>query len=55
MAMLLTLSKRIMLSDHLMRSGAKYDRREFMGDDLLGRTIGIIATLVIGVESALGS
>src|SRR5580698_5200089 len=39
MAMMLTLSKRIVMSDHAMRSGAKYDRREFMGDDVHGRTI----------------
>ncbi len=52
MAMLLTLSKRIMLSDHLMRSGATYDRREFMGDDLLGRTIGIIGLGHVGSRVA---
>ncbi|MGE0415171.1 MAG: hydroxyacid dehydrogenase [Acetobacteraceae bacterium] len=52
MAMLLTLSKRIMLSDHLMRSGAQYNRREFMGDDLLGRTIGIIGLGHVGSRVA---
>lgn len=52
MAMLLTLSKRIMLSDHMMRAGATYDRREFMGDDLLGRTIGIIGLGHVGSRVA---
>ena len=31
MAMMLTLSKRIIMSDHAMRSGAAYDRRGFHG------------------------
>src|SRR6185437_15783823 len=31
MAMMLSLSKRIMLTDHAMRSGQSYDRRDFMG------------------------
>ena len=42
MAMMLALSKRIMLTDHSMRRGEQRPRREFMGDDVLGRTIGII-------------
>lgn len=52
MAMLLTLSKRIMLSDHMMRSGKPYERREFMGDDLLERTIGIIGLGNVGSRVA---
>jgi len=48
MAMMLALSKRIMLTDHAMRSGASYDRRDFMGDDVLGRTIGIIGLGNVG-------
>jgi D-3-phosphoglycerate dehydrogenase len=48
MAMMLTLSKRIVMSDHAMRSGAKYDRRDFMGDDVQGRTIGIIGIGHVG-------
>ena len=48
MAMLLSLSKRIMLTDHAMRSGGTYNRRDFMGDDVLGRTIGIIGLGNVG-------
>jgi D-3-phosphoglycerate dehydrogenase len=48
MAMMLTLSKRIVMSDHAMRSGASYNRREFMGDDVQGRTIGIIGLGHVG-------
>ena len=48
MAMMLTLSKRIVMSDHAMRSGATYDRRAFMGDDVQGRTIGIIGLGHVG-------
>jgi len=48
MAMLLSLSKRIMLTDHAMRSGDAYNRRDFMGDDVLGRTIGIIGLGNVG-------
>ncbi|MBN8898738.1 MAG: 3-phosphoglycerate dehydrogenase, partial [Rhodospirillales bacterium] len=39
MAMMLTLSKRIAASHNAMRSGQAYQRHDFMGDDLLGRTI----------------
>jgi D-3-phosphoglycerate dehydrogenase len=52
MAMMLTLSKRIVMSDHAMRSGAAYDRREFMGDDVQGRTIGIIGIGHVGSRVA---
>ena len=48
MAMMLSLSKRIMLTDHAMRSGGTYNRRDFMGDDVLGRTIGIIGLGHVG-------
>jgi D-3-phosphoglycerate dehydrogenase len=48
MAMMLTLSKRLVMSDHAMRSGAHYDRRDFMGDDVQGRTIGIIGLGHVG-------
>jgi D-3-phosphoglycerate dehydrogenase len=48
MAMMLSLSKRLVMSDHAMRSGAAYDRRDFMGDDLLGRTIGIVGIGHVG-------
>ena len=52
MAMMLALSKRIMLSDHAMRSRSKFDRRDFMGDDVQGRTIGIIGIGHVGSRVA---
>jgi D-3-phosphoglycerate dehydrogenase len=52
MAMMLTLSKRIVMSDHAMRSGATYKRQEFMGDDVQGRTIGIIGLGHVGSRVA---
>jgi D-3-phosphoglycerate dehydrogenase len=52
MAMMLTLSKRLVMSDHAMRSGATYDRRDFMGDDVQGRTIGIIGLGHVGSRVA---
>jgi D-3-phosphoglycerate dehydrogenase / 2-oxoglutarate reductase len=52
MAMMLTLSKRLVMSDHAMRSGASYDRRAFMGDDVQGRTIGIIGLGHVGSRVA---
>ncbi|HUB46818.1 MAG TPA: hydroxyacid dehydrogenase [Acetobacteraceae bacterium] len=52
MAMMLSLSKRLMLADHAMRSGGEYDRREFMGDDVVERTIGIIGLGNVGSRVA---
>ena len=52
MAMMLSLSKRIMLTDHQMRRGGDYNRRDFMGDDVLGRTIGIIGLGNVGSRVA---
>ncbi len=48
MAMMLTLSKRIVMADRAMRSGASYKRPDFMGDDIQGRTIGIIGIGHVG-------
>jgi D-3-phosphoglycerate dehydrogenase len=48
MAMMLSLSKRLVMTDHAMRSKAPYDRRDFMGDDVQGRTIGIIGLGHVG-------
>src|ERR1700712_182665 len=48
MAMMLALSKRLVVSDHAMRSGATYRRQDFMGDDVQGRTIGIIGLGHVG-------
>src|ERR1700733_13763819 len=42
MAMMLTLSKRIIMVDRAMRSGVAYKRQDFMGDDIQGRTIGVV-------------
>jgi len=52
MAMMLALSKRIVMSDHAMRSGAPYQRLNFMGDDVQGRTIGIIGLGHVGSRVA---
>ena len=52
MAMMLALSKRIVMSDHAMRAGIPYERRDFMGDDIQGRTIGIIGLGHVGSRVA---
>jgi D-3-phosphoglycerate dehydrogenase len=52
MAMMLALSKRIVVSDHAMRSGVAYKRGDFMGDDVQGRTIGIIGIGHVGSRVA---
>ena len=52
MAMLLSLSKRLMLADHAMRGSGEYDRREFMGDDVVQRTIGIVGLGNVGSRVA---
>jgi D-3-phosphoglycerate dehydrogenase len=48
MAMMLTLSKRIIMVDRAMRSGVAYKRQDFMGDDVQGRTIGIVGIGHVG-------
>src|SRR3984885_15168447 len=48
MAMMLTLSKHIVIADRAMRSGAAYQRQDFMGDDVQGRTIGIVGIGHVG-------
>ena len=52
MAMMLALSKRIVIADHAMRGGAAYQRRDFMGDDVQGRTIGIVGIGHVGSRVA---
>jgi D-3-phosphoglycerate dehydrogenase len=52
MAMMLALSKRIVVSDHVMRSGLPYKRQDFMGDDVQGRTIGIVGLGHVGSRVA---
>jgi D-3-phosphoglycerate dehydrogenase / 2-oxoglutarate reductase len=48
MAMMLTLSKRIIMVDRAMRSGVAYRRQDFMGDDIQGRTIGVVGIGHVG-------
>lgn len=48
MAMMLTLSKRIVQTHNAMRSGAAYKRQDYMGDDVQGRTIGIVGIGNVG-------
>jgi D-3-phosphoglycerate dehydrogenase len=52
LGMMLTLSKRIVAADHVMRAGTPYQRHDFMGDDILGRTIGIIGIGHVGTRVA---
>ncbi len=48
LAMMLALSKKIMLSDHQMRAGGTYNRRDYMGDDVQGRSIGLVGLGNVG-------
>ncbi|MBV9249242.1 MAG: 3-phosphoglycerate dehydrogenase, partial [Acetobacteraceae bacterium] len=52
LAMVLSLSKRIVLTDHSMRRGEQRPRREFMGDDVMERTIGIVGLGHVGSRVA---
>jgi D-3-phosphoglycerate dehydrogenase len=52
LGMMLALSKRLVASDHVMRSGAPYHRRDFIGDDIQGRTIGIVGIGHVGTRIA---
>jgi D-3-phosphoglycerate dehydrogenase len=52
MAMMLSLSKRIMLTHNAMRAGGAYQRQDFMGDDVQGRTIGIVGIGHVGSRVA---
>jgi D-3-phosphoglycerate dehydrogenase len=52
LAMMLALSKRLAQADHAMRAGLPYQRRDFMGDDVQGRTIGIIGLGHVGTRVA---
>jgi D-3-phosphoglycerate dehydrogenase len=52
MAMMLSLSKRIMLTHNAMRAGGTYQRQDFMGDDVQGRTIGIVGIGHVGSRVA---
>ena len=48
MAMMLTLSKQLIQSDHALRGGSMHDRRAFTGNDVHGRTIGIVGLGNVG-------
>jgi D-3-phosphoglycerate dehydrogenase len=52
LAMMLSLSKKIVLSDRQMRRSSDYDRRLYMGDDLLERTVGIVGLGNVGSRLA---
>jgi D-3-phosphoglycerate dehydrogenase / 2-oxoglutarate reductase len=52
LGMMLALSKRIVTADHIMRRDTPYHRRDFMGDDIQGRTIGIIGIGHVGTRVA---
>jgi D-3-phosphoglycerate dehydrogenase len=48
LAMMLALSKHLIQSDHALRSGGMHDRRAFTGNDVHGRTIGIVGLGNVG-------
>jgi D-3-phosphoglycerate dehydrogenase len=48
LAMLLTLSKQLVQTDHALRRGTLHDRAAFMGSDVKGRTIGIVGLGNVG-------
>ncbi|PPQ34635.1 NAD(P)-dependent oxidoreductase [Rhodopila globiformis] len=52
LGMMLALSKRIVTANVIMRRGTPYHRRDFMGDDILGRSIGIIGIGHVGTRLA---
>jgi D-3-phosphoglycerate dehydrogenase len=52
LAMLLCLAKQIAQADHALRLGAVRDRSAFMGNDVNGRTIGIIGLGNVGTRLA---
>jgi D-3-phosphoglycerate dehydrogenase len=52
LGMLLTLSKRIVETDHVMRRTHPIDRTAYMGNDMFGKTIGIIGLGHVGSRIA---
>ena len=48
LAMMLTLSKQIIQTDHALRRGTMHDRTAFTGNDVHGRTIGIVGLGNVG-------
>ena len=52
LGLMLSLSKKIALTDKAMRTGAKVDRYAFTGNDLMGKTVGIVGIGQIGTRTA---
>lgn len=52
LAMMLTLSKRIMETDRRMRRASGIPRNDYMGNELLGRTVGIVGLGNVGSRLA---
>ncbi len=52
LAMMLTLGKKIAQTDHALRNGTMHDRNAFMGDELQGRTVGIVGIGNVGRQVA---
>lgn len=52
MAMMLCLSKRIIQVDRFMRRESNFDRESFMGNEILGKTIGIVGIGHVGSRVA---
>lgn len=52
LAMMLTLSKRIVEADRAMRHASGIARNDYMGDDLTGRTVGIVGLGHVGTRLA---
>ena len=48
LAMMLSLSKQIVQTNHALRRGTMHDRAAFMGSDVHGRTIGIVGLGNVG-------
>src|SRR6266508_616351 len=48
LAMMLTLSKQVIQTNHALRRGTMRDRTVFMGNDIKGRTIGIVGIGNVG-------
>jgi D-3-phosphoglycerate dehydrogenase len=46
--MMLTLTKRIIMVDRAMRRKEKFDRQDFIGNDMFGKTLGIIGIGNVG-------
>jgi D-3-phosphoglycerate dehydrogenase len=53
LAMMLMLSKQIIQTNHALRKGTMHDRNAFMGNDINGRTIGIVGLGNVGRRIAL--